>query len=277
MELFAGHPDRATDPPRAAWECVWRSGYQGGSERSPFPEDAQRRKRLSHQSSKCLHNPTIAAHLAELDANAASVFAASPEGVAVREHAAQVELGRLDAEELAAANLQIIASIAHHDPRRVMSWTQTSIEVLDSNDLEPHEAILVREVRHEDIYAKDGSTTHVTTVKLAGRAPYVKMLEQRVGKLAPLRVEHSGPGGGSISHEHELEPPTASVLVELARGLLGCVPASTVSDDSVQLEDVVTVLRRWAADDDPEVLEPELLFNKDAWQETRARYLVDDA
>jgi len=253
VELFAGHPDRATDPSRAAWESVWRAGYQGGSEGSPFPEDTGRRKRLSQQSSKCLHNPTIAAHLAELDANAASVFAASAEGVAVREHAAQVELGRLGAEELAATNLQIITSIAHHDPRRVMSWTQTSIEVRDSNDLKPHEAILVREVRHED------------------------MLEARVGKLAPLRVEHSGPGGGAISHEHELEPPSASVLDELARGLLGCVPASTVSDDSVQLEDVVTVLRRWAADDDPEVLEPELLFTKDAWQETRSRYLVDDA
>lgn len=266
--------------PDTPWAAAWRAGYAGGSADEDPPEETSKRRRLSDRAYRLLHHEGVKAYIDELQARAASAFLASPDGAVVREHLAAVEAGAADVEKLAATNLELITRIAHHDPRRVVSWSQEAIVVNDSKELEYHEAVLVKEVRHEDVYHKNGDVSHITTVKLADRAPYVKMLEQRVGKWAPVKVEHSGPGGGAIEHEHRagaVEAPSDDLIDEIALRALGGIPATRArQDEGLPAADVIRVLEAWELDPNPHCEEPADLFRDEHWEETRARYLVSE-
>src|SRR5690606_37513064 len=115
-------------------------------------------------------------------------------------------------------------------------------------------------------------------VKLADRAPYVKMLEQRLGHRAPIRHEFSGPGGGPIEVDATVEAADAEDLEDVAMELLGVVPASvSETERGLAPEDVVAILKGWAEDPDPHVSQPWELFEGSGLEESRARYLGDEA
>lgn len=267
-----------SDAERCGWKAAWKAGYCGGDPDLPYPDDDRKRKTLAQTASKTVAKPAVAAYIAELDARATAAFMAGPQGEVIREHVAAREAQQHEAEKLAALNLDVITAIALHDPRDLVQWDQTSITIADSKQLEYHQAILLKEVRHEDVFHKDGSTSHITTVKLADRAPYVKLLEQRLGKLAPIKHEVSGPGGGPIEAEIGVAvAPAAEQLDECAMELLGVVPAS-VSEAEAGLapDEVVAVIKGWSADPDPHVFQPWELFEEEHLGETMARYLGDD-
>lgn len=267
-----------SDAERCGWKAAWLAGYCGGGPGQSYPDDDRKRKTLAQAASKTVAKPAVAAYLAELDARATAAFMAGPQGEVIREHVAAREAQQHEAEKLAALNLDVITAIALHDPRKVVRWGQDWVEVRDCEDLEYHEAILLRDVKHEDVTRENGDIVKTTYVKLADRAPYVKMLEQRLGKLAPVRVEHSGPGGGPIEHDVGVAvAPPAEQLEECAMELLGVVPASTSEADAgLAPDEVVAILKGWSVDPDPHVGQAWDLFEEQHLSESVARYLGDE-
>ena len=105
------------------------------------------------------------------------------------------------------------------------------------------------------------------------------MLEARVGKIAPSKVEVSGPGGAPIETRSELAlgGPSSEILDSIARKVLGVVPATKSRQEAgIPLEEIRAVIERWSLDTDPHVTSPASLFAAEHWAETERRYLVGD-
>lgn len=272
----------AADPERRPWLAAWRAGYSGGSpDAEPPPLKSAARKNLASQASRVLKKPGVQRYLADLDRKATEAFLASPEGQAVVERTQAMEAVEGEAVDLAAKNLGIMVSIAHHDMRSVVTWGPGWVEVKESAELTYEEQLLVREVRHDETTGKDGSLTVTTTVKLADRMPYVRMLEARLGKLPPKKHEVSGPGGGPVQHEARVDvgpsAPSDELIDEMARRVLGGVPATRArGDDGIPLEEIRRVLAAWEADGQTQHVSPAELFSEENWPETRTRYLDGD-
>jgi hypothetical protein len=179
------------DPERNQSVAAWRAGYCGGGPDKEYPTDKRKRQTVAQQASKVMQQPLVEAYYRELEEKATAAFLASPEGAGVREHLAARAAGEADLELLAAKNLAVMIAIAHHDIRSAVKWGPGRIEVTDSDDLSYEEQLLIREVRFDETFHKDGSRTDTTTVKLADRGPYMKMLEARVGKRRSSPSAHS--------------------------------------------------------------------------------------
>lgn len=262
------------DPERCGWRAAWKAGYSGGNADLPLPETKRKRETLATSASRVLAVPHVRAYIDELEARAAAAFIASPAGAPVREHIAARETALADLEQLAAQNLGVLTAIALGDPRAVVKWGTGWVTVTDSSDLTYEQALLIKKVVHRQ-FGESGSET---LVELADRAPYVKMLEQRVGKVAPVRHELSGPGGGPLDARLSVAvAPEGDQLDEVAWELLGVRPA-TVSgvEAGLSLDEIRTVLAGWHQDPDPHCTQPWELFEQDHWEESRARYLGDD-
>jgi len=257
-------------------EAAWRAGYCGGSPDADPPDETPKRRRLADRAHRLLEHAGVLELIDELQTRAAATFLASPAGAAVVE----AEAHTADVVALAAKNLAVMVAVAHHDIRSAVQWGQGWITVTDSESLTYEEALLIREVKHEQRDFGEAGVVSTTMIKIADRAPYVKMLEQRVGKTAPIKVEHSGPGGGAVEHEHRVGPamaPSDELIDEVSIQILGVVPATRARpDDGIPAADVIRVLEAWELDGDALCEDPADLFRERNWEETRARYLVSD-
>lgn len=264
-----------SDPERCGWKAAWRAGYSGGSEYAPYPEDKRKRQTLAQVASQTLADPAVQAYMAELDARATAVFLAGPQGAALLEHVESREVGLVEVEKLAAANLDQIIRLANFDPGDVFSLEDNQLSMVDWKELTLEQRQLIQSVKHV-ICPSCGFSPAGLEVKLESRRPYIEMIEKRVGKFAPIKHEVSGPGGGPISVEVE-EAPDGEILDMCAHELLGIVPA-TVSEQERGLaaDEVIAILRGWAADPEPHVGEVHQLFEGQHLEESMARYLGDD-
>lgn len=277
-ELFAGHPDRSTDPPKAGIEASWWAGYRGGSPEEPVPTDAKKRAHLSQQAAKCRKHPVVSAYLAKLDHDASAAFFGTPEGQRALENAGRAELGRVDVADLQARNLELMMAVVHGDPEAIVKWSADGIEVTDSSELTELQRKTIRRIKHDEVDLPKGGVKRTTTVEFEPRLGWMKELVGRLG-VPVVRVEHSGPGGGAIPHSHEggVEVGMDDDLLDfIAENVLGGVPASKVDDGTVPLVEVVAAIKAWMQDDEAEVGRAFELFEPAQWPETRARYLIED-
>lgn len=179
------------------WRAAWSAGYCDTDPDGPEPSPAKVHT-LTAQGSRCLAHAGVAAYIAELREAATASLLASPSGEPIRRAIMTRERVEYDATELAQRNLDLITLIAHHDPRDVVSWGCDGLVIVDSSELAWWQAIILRSVEQTERICSDGTREVKITVKLEPRAPYVAMLEKRLGATAPARVEITGKNGAPL-------------------------------------------------------------------------------
>jgi hypothetical protein len=213
-EAFVGEADGE------GWRAAWLAGYSNADPKGPEPTGKLRRA-LSAEASRCLGRAKVSAYIAELRDRATAEFLASPGAEPIRRSIMDRERAEYDATELAQRNLDLITRLAHHDPRDLVSWGPDGIEVADSRELAWWQAILLRSVEHVERTRADGTREVKVTVKLEPRAPYVAMLEKRLGAAAPARLKITGEAPSKS--ERGL---TAEAILAVRRAIIGPPPAS---------------------------------------------------
>jgi hypothetical protein len=69
------------------------------------------------------------------------------------------------------------------------------------------------ELVSEGLRSRDGSTAGVhAKIRLADKRAALMDLAKLIQMIGPERLEHTGPGGGAIQHEHK-QPTSSSIRV----------------------------------------------------------------
>ena len=133
------------------------------------------------QASKWLRNPKIKAEIDRRIANRIDRYDVRPEKI-IRE----------------------MALLAFSSLDDFVAFTNDNQAVIDFEGVTRDQMAGLTEIVSEELRSRDGSTAGVRTkIRLADKRAALMDLAKLIQMIGPERLEHTGPGGGAIQHEHK--------------------------------------------------------------------------
>ena len=85
-----------------------------------------------------------------------------------------------------------------------IAFTQDNQAIIDFEGVTRDQMAGLTELVSEELRSRDGSTAGVRTkIRLADKRAALMDLAKLIQMIGPERLEHTGPGGGAIQHEHK--------------------------------------------------------------------------